>query len=192
MIAIKIFIDQGHNPSRWNTGAIGNNLKEQDITYNVGIYLQDILNDDPRFLARVSRTTPTQVLGTSNDTSLARRVELANSWPADYFISIHVNASTNPSANGTEVLVYRQNTPASILAEDILTQITQRLNTRNRGVKTNPSLYVLRRTKMPSVLVELAFITNTNDAMLLKNEQYDFAYAIYLGILNALDLSLID
>ena len=42
IIAIKIFIDQGHNPSNWNTGALGNNLKEQDITYNVGIYLQDL------------------------------------------------------------------------------------------------------------------------------------------------------
>lgn len=54
-MAIRIFIDQGHNPSGVNAGAEGNGLREQDVTYNVGIYLANLLNDDPRFTARVSR-----------------------------------------------------------------------------------------------------------------------------------------
>ncbi len=57
-MAIRIFIDQGHNPSGVNAGAEGNGLREQDVTYNVGIYLANLLNDDPRFTARVSRPTP--------------------------------------------------------------------------------------------------------------------------------------
>lgn len=84
-MAIRIFIDQGHNPSGVNAGAEGNGLREQDVTYNVGIYLANLLNDDPRFTARVSRPTPETVLGTSNATSLQARVNMANSWPADYF-----------------------------------------------------------------------------------------------------------
>lgn len=54
-MAIRIFIDQGHNPSGHNAGAEGNGLREQDVTYNVGIYLASLLNDDVRFQARVSR-----------------------------------------------------------------------------------------------------------------------------------------
>lgn len=86
-MAIRIFIDQGHNPGGINGGAEGFGLREQDITYNVGIYLRDILEQDPRFDARVSRISEDTVLGTSNATSLAARVNEANSWPADYYTS---------------------------------------------------------------------------------------------------------
>ena len=64
-MAIRIFIDQGHNPSGPNAGAQGNGLREQDVNFNVGIYLAGLLNDDPRFEARVSRPTPETSLGTS-------------------------------------------------------------------------------------------------------------------------------
>ncbi|MBQ7054837.1 MAG: N-acetylmuramoyl-L-alanine amidase, partial [Oscillospiraceae bacterium] len=47
-MAIKIYIDQGHNPQGVNAGAEGFGLREQDITYDVGIYLRDILSQDPR------------------------------------------------------------------------------------------------------------------------------------------------
>lgn len=57
----------------------------RDVTYNVGIYLASLLNDDVRFQARVSRPTPETVLGIDNATSLQERVNMANSWPADYF-----------------------------------------------------------------------------------------------------------
>lgn len=188
-MAIKIYIDQGHNPAgNVNAGAAGNNLYEGDITYNVGAYLADILDSDERFLVRTSRNTPEEVLGTSNATSLATRVREANEWPADYFISIHVNASTNPSANGSEVYIYREETQAEDLAEDILDAIVTLVGTRDNGVRPNPSLYVLRRTQMPAVLVELAYITNASDAQKLRDEQYNFAYAIYVGLLNYLDL----
>jgi len=183
-LAIRIFIDQGHNPSGINAGAEGFGLREQDITYQVGIYLANILNGDPRFEARTSRTSPEQVLGYSNTSSLAERVRLANTWPADYFLSIHCNASDNPALNGTECYVYENYSQSYYLAERILLAIVDRLDTYNNGVRINPSLYVLRRTNMPAVLIELAYITNYNDAQKLENRQYDFAYAIYQGLLN--------
>ena len=109
-MAIKIFIDQGHNPSGPNTGAEGNGLVEQDITYAVGQYLAELLRADPQFEVRLSRNAPDEILGTSNATSLAARVQAANDWPADYFISIHCNANENPAINGTEVYVYQEGT----------------------------------------------------------------------------------
>ena len=74
-----------------NTGAEGNGLREQDVTYAVGTYLAKLLEQDPRFQVRVSRPTPETILGNSNLTSLQERVYLANSWPANYFVSIHAN-----------------------------------------------------------------------------------------------------
>ena len=181
---IKIFIDQGHNPTGFhNAGAVGNGLFEQDVTYQVGVYLANLLNNDPRFDARLSRPTPTTVLGTNNSTSLAERVRLANEWPADYFISIHCNANNNPAVNGTEVYIYQFNTQAQWMAQQILNGIVQTVGTKNNGVRLNPSLYVLRRTQMTSLLVELAYVTNSSDAQKLASNQYGFAYGIYLGIM---------
>ena len=179
---IKIFIDQGHNPQGVNAGAEGFGYREQDITYQVGIYLRDILQQDGRFEARTSRNTPDEVLGTSNATSLAARVNAANSWGADYFISIHCNANENPAINGSEVYVYREGSPAAQLARNVLDAIVARVGTKDNGVRVNPSLYVLRRTRMPAILVELAYITNAQDVQKLVNDQYAFAYAIYEGL----------
>lgn len=187
-MAIKIFIDQGHNPSGFNAGAEGFGLREQDITYNVGTYLADILRNDSRFEVRLSRNTPEETLGFNNSSSLSERVRLANEWPADYFISIHVNANTNPAINGSEVYVYREGSAAYQLAQRVLDAIVSRVGTKDNGVRINPSLYVLRRTTMPAILVELAYITNEADVQKLINNQYDFAYAIYTGLLNYLGL----
>lgn len=182
-MAIKIFIDQGHNPRDINAGAEGFGLREQDITYNVGIYLADLLRKDSRFEVRTSRNSPEEILGTSNNSSLAARVEMANNWSANYFLSIHVNANKNPAVNGSEVYVYRQYSQGYYLGEHILESIVNRMKTKDNGVRVRPSLYVLRNTDMPSVLIELAYITNINDAEKLKNNQYQFALSIYEGLL---------
>jgi len=183
-LAIKIFIDQGHNPSGYhNSGAVGNGLYEQDITYQVGIYLANLLNNYSRFDACLSRPTPTTVLGTTNATSLAARVKMANGWPANYFISIHANANLNPAINGTEVYIYQFYTQSNWLAQHVINGVTQMTGTKYNGIFENKSLYVLRRTAMPAILVELAYVSNTSDAEKLRNNQYQFAYGIYLGIL---------
>lgn len=188
-MAIKIFIDQGHNPQGFNAGAEGNGLREQDVNFAVGIELYDLLQADDRFEVRLSRPTPESVLGTSNSTSLAERVNAANSWPADYFISIHSNASTNPAANGSEVYVYREGGAAYELAEDVLENMVEAVGTKDNGVRINPSLYVLRRTQMPAILVELGYITNAADAEKLRNNQPEFARGIYNGILEYFDFT---
>ncbi len=181
---IKIFIDQGHNPTGApNAGATANGLVEQDINYQVGVYLADLLNNNPNFDARLSRPTPTTVLGTSSATSLAERVRMANEWPADYFISIHCNSNPNPAINGTEIYIFQLNTQAQWLAEHIMTGITQTVGTKNNGIRVNPSLFVLRRSEATALLIELAYLTNQSDAIKLRDDQRQFAYGIYLGIL---------
>lgn len=186
---MKIFIDQGHNPQNPNAGAEGNGVREQDVTYAVGVELAALLRANPFFEVRLSRNSPAEQLGTSNATSLAARVDAANSWGADYFISLHCNASANTSASGSEVYVYSQSSPAYPLGEDILVGLNNATGLRNRGMFINPSLYVLRRTSMPSLLVEMGYLTNANDAYLLSTDPQSFARGIYNGIVAFFSLS---
>lgn len=183
-MAIKIFIDQGHNPAgNVNAGAEANGVNEGEVNYNVGIYLAQMLNADDRFEARTSRTYPEQVLGTSNATSLAERVRLANEWPANYFISIHCNFNYNPAINGTEIYVYELYSQSYFFGQHILNNIVNYVGTNDNGMRVNNSLYVLRRTNMPAILVELGYLSNLGDVAKLRDNQYDFAYGIYQGLL---------
>ena len=187
-MAIKIYIDQGHTPSPPNTGAEGNGYREQDITYEVGQALASLLRSDGRFDVRLSRPSRSTQLGTSNASSLRARVDEANSWGADYFVSVHTNASVSPSAQGTETLVYSIPSTSFRLAENIQRNLTEITGFADRGVKERPGLYVLRKTIMPATLVELGFITNPQDARAMRDNPSLFARGIYQGLLDFLNL----
>ncbi len=181
-MAIKVYIDQGHNPQNPNAGAEGSGLREQDLVYRIGILLADRLRANDAFEVRLSRPTPDTQIGTSNSSSLRLRVADANAWGADYFISLHTNASSLPAATGSEAFAYAEPSAAFSLGEDILQYMTQQTGLANRGMKVRPGLYVLRKTTMPAVLVELGFITNARDAALMRDEPQLFADGIYNGI----------
>ena len=187
-MAIKIYIDQGHNPVNPNAGAEGNGLREQDIVYRIGVELAELLRANSNFEVRLSRPEPTTQIGTSNTTSLRARVDDANTWGADYFISLHTNASDIASASGSEAFSYARNSQAFALGENILYWLNQITGLQNRGMKVRPSLYVLKKTRMPAVLVELGFISNYYDATLMSTQPELFAQGVYYGILDYLGL----
>ena len=178
----KIYIDQGHNPEPPNTGAEGNGLREQDISYEVGRRLAALLRRSGNYDVRLSRPTPETQLGTSNASSLRARVDEANAWGADYFISIHTNASENSGVSGVEAYSYARDTIAFRLGEDIVDNLVEATGLRNRGMKVRPGLYVLKKTNMPAVLVEIGFISNPGDAALMRDNPELFAQGIYNGI----------
>lgn len=182
VMAIKIYIDQGHNPSSPNAGAEGNGYVEQDITYEIGVLLAELLRANGNFDVRLSRPTEDTSLGTTNASSLRIRVEEAERFGADYFISLHTNAATDPSVSGSEALVYSEPSTASALGEDILVNLNRTTGLRNRGIVLRPGLYVLRKTSMPAVLVEMGFISNPYDARLMSENPELFARGIYDGI----------
>ena len=181
-MAIRIYIDQGHNPVSPNAGAEGNGLREQDLVFRIGVALAELLDADPDFEARLSRPTPETQLGTSNASSLRVRVEAANAFGADLFLSLHCNASVDPSASGSEALVFSRTGVSYEIAEVLLSSLTEATGHRNRGVLIRPGLYVLKRTAMPAVLLELGFITNPADALLLRDNPSLFARGIYNGL----------
>ena len=181
-MAIKVYIDQGHNPTNPNSGAEGNGYREQDLVYTIGRLTADILRGEG-FDVRLSRPYPTTQLGTSNSSSLSARTNDANSWGANIFISLHANASDNASASGQEAFVYSASGAAYPLAQNILVQLNLSTGLRNRGVSVRKNLYVLRRTAMPATLVELGFITNSGDAALMAERPDLFAEGVSNGVL---------
>ena len=182
---IKIYIDQGHNPTSYhNSGSAGNGLYEQDLTYEIGVLLADLLEEDGRFEVCLSRPTANTVLGTDNDSSLDARVEGAKGFGADYFISLHTNSYTDGSANGIEVYVADQESESYTFGNSILQGLIGSTNLRNRGMKINSELRVLKNATMPAALLEMGFISNAQDAALLAESPELFAEGIFNGILN--------
>ena len=181
-MTIKIFIDQGHNPSLINAGAQVEGFLEANVTYEVGNFLAQLLNNDPRFEARVSRNNPDVVLGTTIRESLQERVQQANEWNADYFLSIHANANDNENIQGAEVYLYANDAKQERFAQDVLDGMNDVTAIKDNGVRINPSLYVLRNTRMPAMLIELGYLTNAEDLQKLMNEPMAFSQGIYVGI----------
>ena len=181
---IKIYIDQGHNPTSYhNAGATGNGLYEQDLTFEIGKILEKLLEDDGRFEIRMSRPTAGTVLGTDVDSSLDARVQGATDFGADYFISLHINSFTSDTVSGIEAYSAEQGTEAFNFGTILLQGMEATTNLRNRGMKVNPDLRVLKNATMPAVLLEMGFISNPDDAALLDETPEVFAEGIYDGIL---------
>lgn len=182
-MAIKIFIDQGHNPVNPDAGVEVNGAKEQDINYEVGVRLAGLLNSNPNFEAKLSRNFPAQQLGTSYATSLQTRVYEANLWNADHFISLHCNFSDNKEISGSQAYVYDKNSPGYYMGVSILQGLHYMTELPNLGAVVDKDIYVLYATTMPAVLLEMGYLSNPTDLKLLTTEPQSFASGIYYGIL---------
>lgn len=122
----------------------------------------------------------TDDVGATQNANLRNIVNKCNSHKVDLDVSIHLNAG---GGTGTEVYVYSDNSRAKGYAQRIVNNISNSLGIRNRGVKTSTSLYVLRKTKSPSLLIECCFVDNAVDKVKWNSDKC--AKAIVEGILNA-------
>ncbi|MEB1810190.1 MAG: SH3 domain-containing protein [Bacillaceae bacterium] len=158
-----IVIDPGHGGS--DPGAVGNGLREKDITLRVSLELQKKLEAAGAKVV-MTRTTDSFV-------SVNKRFEIANASNGHSFVSIHTNSLSNSQAHGTETFWNRshQHADSQKLAQVAQKHLVQQLHTRDRGVKEG-SFAVVRYTRIPSILVELGFITNPNDANMMKQDRF--------------------
>ncbi len=167
---VKIYIDPGHGGS--DSGAVGpTGLKEKDINLNIAINIKRILQNHG-INAVLTRQDDSRM-------ELAARVKVANDNKADYFISIHTNSSSNSEAIGTETFAFANSDSGTKLADAIQRALVSEINLTDRGVKYE-SFFVLKNTKMPAVLVEVAFINNPGEGKLLKDK--NFLYRAAVGI----------
>ena len=120
-------------------------------------------------------------------TSPYERAMQANNAGVDFFISIHRNSfPTDNEVFGVESLVYDLSGIKYQMAQDINDQL-EAIGFVNLGVKARPNLVVLRRTRMPAVLVEVGFIDSNVDNRLFDDNFDDIAQAIASGILDTLE-----
>ena len=121
--------------------------------------------------------------GTSQNDILQKIVAACNAQEADLDISIHFNAGAQTEADGhttgTEVYVYSASSAAATYAQQVVDNIAT-LGFRNRGVKERTSLYVLRHTKAPAMLIECCFVDDPEDVALYNADR--MAAAIVAGI----------
>ena len=170
----KIFIDAGHGGK--DPGAVNGNVFEKDIALKIALKLNKILKSRG-FETQLSRTIDVFV-------ELNERAEKANKFNADIFVSVHLNSAANTEANGIETLVYSYDGQNKKLGDNIQNALIAATKAKNRGVKERPELVVLNSTKMPAVLIEVGFISNTNEKNLLVADSYQnkIAGAIADGI----------
>src|SRR4051812_17027330 len=155
-----IVIDAGHGG--YDRGGVpGQRISEKDKTLDVAQRLKRILQADGY---RVIMTRDSDVF-----VSLGARVSIANAYRGASFVSIHFNCATRSGANGIETYYYRGDSAG--LAQSIHRNVVSGAPTENRGIRRR-GFYVLRRTAIPSVLVECGFLTNPTEGRLALSADY--------------------
>lgn len=140
----KIVADRGHGGK--DVGAVGY-VQERKVAVKVGDY----------FVEHLKANYEVEIMETIGTDSLNTRCANANSWGADLFVSIHFNAG---DGDGYEALVYGSGNQK---LGKCFEKHVKALGQNSRGVKYRPDLGVLRLTKMPAVLNEIAFVDNKTD-----------------------------
>lgn len=183
-----VVLDAGHGGK--DPGAQNKGTNEKDLNFKI-LYtlMKSYFNGNaPDIKVYWTRTTDSYI-------TLANRAAFAKSVGADVFISLHMNSSNKSSANGTEVYYSVSNNSNSFsgltskkMANLFRTQLLQDLSVKNRGTKT-AAYYVLKHNTVPSILIELGFISGNSDYSKLTNStfQKNAAKSIYTSIVSLFD-----
>lgn len=155
-----IVLDAGHGG--YDRGGVpGQRISEKDKTLDVAQRLRRILQANGY---RVIMTRDSDVF-----VPLPTRVAIANSYRGASFVSIHFNCASRVGANGIETYYYRSDSAS--LAASIHRNVVSGAPSENRGIRRR-GFYVLRRTSIPSVLVECGFLTNPTEGRLALSGDY--------------------
>ena len=177
-MAYKIIIDPGHGGEDF--GASYQGRLEKDDNLNLALAVGQILSENG---IDVVYTRTTDIYNTPTEKAM-----MGNMSNADYFVSFHRNSSPNPNIySGVQTLVYDPSGIKLELAENVNKEL-ENVGFDNLGISSRPNLAVLRRTRMPAILIETGFINNDSDNMLFDERFSDIASGIATGILDTLDM----
>ena len=177
-IKMKIAIHAGHNPDgKIACGAVGL-IRESTESRKVKDKVIEMLRAQGHTVYDCTVDN-----GTSQSDVLKKIVAKCNAHTVDLDISIHFNSggilTRDGKTTGTEVFVYNSNSKAKATAQNIVNSIAS-LGYKNRGVKYSTSLYFLKHTKNPALLIECCFVTDPEDVDLYNADK--MAQAIVKGI----------
>lgn len=180
-----IVIDPGHGGE--DTGAISqNNVNEKDVVLDISLKLGEKLEEN-NFKVYFTRKSD-KALGNTVRSDIINRAKFINARNADIFLSIHLNGSDVESAKGVESYSRFLDDKSYLLAESIQDELSSIEYTKDRGIKETDekSLGILRYTNITGVLLELGFITNSEDEKYLISEEGQdiIVDCILNGILN--------
>ncbi len=171
-MAYKIMIDAGHGG--YDNGARYNGRNEKDDNLRLALAVGQLLAEEG-FDVQYTRTSDIYQ-------SPTEKAQIANRNDVDFFVSIHRNSSEQPNQYaGVQTLVYDDSGLKSQIARKINDELEE-VGFRNLGVSVRPDLAVLRRTKMPAILVEAGFINNDSDNEMFDKEFQEIAQGIAEGI----------
>ena len=175
----KIAIDAGHGGA--DPGAVYQGRQEKDDNLKLALAVGERLQNSG---LDVYYTRTEDIYQTPYQKAMA-----ANESGADCLVSLHRNSSEYPNQyTGVETLIYDKNGEKAEIAEDINEEL-ENIGFRNNGVKIRPGLVILRRSKMPAVLVESGFINSEEDNRLFDEEFDRIADGIADAILKNFSLT---
>lgn len=185
-----IAIDAGHGGP--DGGAVSRGgLIEKDINLAVSLYLRDYLQQAGAVVVMTREgdydlaDPNTKGYSKRKTEDLKQRARLIEDKKADLFISIHMNSMPSNRWSGAQVFYYPKQEENERLARFVQEEIRNTLANTDRTAKTVNTLYLLQTLKMPSILIEVGFLSNPQESALLGDDVYQrkVATSIYRGIL---------
>ena len=185
-----VIIDAGHGG--FDPGAIGvDGVLEKELNLTIAKYVSEYLaNKGVRVSMTRQNDDQLRIEGSklsSKTQDLKARIDLANSHSNGILVSIHMNMFSDPSIQGLQVWYSSNGRLSEILAEKIQSNVARTIQPNNKRQikKDSNSIYILRKSQIPAVLVECGFISNPDEADLLKDKKYqqELSKSIADGIL---------
>lgn len=188
---ITVVVDSGHGGN--DPGKVGlHGEKEKDINLSIAKKLQR--NLEHQGIRVVMTRTDDNGLYSAGSVNkkredMNRRVEIMNAPEVAFAVSIHQNSFTNSKYKGAQVFYYKTSEKSEALANSIQKSLIENVDTTNaRQAKENDNYYLLKKSKIPAVIVECGFLSNEEEAGRLCDENYQekLAWAIHMGIMQYL------
>ena len=189
----KIIIDAGHGG--FDGGAVASDgTLEKDINLKIAHKLRELLKLGG-FYVIMTREDDSGIEQDANDTianrkksDMRRRLNIINENPDAMFLSIHLNKFPSESARGSQVFYSKNNSLSQSLAENVQNSIKSKLQPDNDRLikKADNTIFLLKNSNIPSVIVECGFLSNDEELLLLKDNDYQskIAFSIYCGVLD--------
>ncbi len=188
---ITVIIDAGHGGE--DSGAVVNGLIEKDINLPIALKLRDMLVASG-YRVVMTRDSDISIYDSTASTvrekkvsDMKNREKIINSSEKNILISIHQNKFEQSKYSGAQIFYSGNNENSVLLAEEIRKSVTSLLQPYNRRElkKDSGSIYILKKAKVPAVIVECGFLSNPEEGAKLADEKYqsEMAFAIYCGFL---------
>ena len=178
-----IVIDAGHGG--FDPGALSDTgIEEQEINLKIALKLQRLLEESgtTTFLTRADEES----VGKNKREDMKNRKEIRDVEDSDMYVSIHLNSFPQENVKGAQTF-YSTNEESKKLAELVQNKLKEVVEpSNNRVAKELSTVYLLKNTKKPSIIVECGFLSNKEELKKLQDNTYQekLAWAIYLGIID--------